>query len=148
MKELQKLITNLKNAKKALDLDLILYRVVQIPRVQRKIIQLNQKQLKKGLDSSNRLLSSYKPYSEMYAKKKGSQLVDLNVDGNFYDTFEVRNTTKGFTIIANTSIYDVEFTDIYGKDIIGLSERSLNELGEFMKPYIIKEIYEILQFNN
>ena len=113
--------------------------------------ELNQdNQLRKGLKANDEIVGFYQDdnYASLKQRVLRSQappgVVDLVVSGEFYRTFEVIPTGTGFTITANTSIYDVDFADKYGQEILGLSPNSIEKLREFLVPMIIEKVFEHL----
>jgi len=127
--------------------DVLLFEVVKNKEVQDKIIDLNQRQLLRGVNSKNITLASINAYSESYAEFKNSNVVDLFYSGDFYKTFFVENRLGGFEIKANTTLYGYDFKDVYGEDILGLTDESKRELEEFLKPYILDYVHGYLQLN-
>ncbi|MCK4883747.1 MAG: hypothetical protein KAS30_02640, partial [Candidatus Diapherotrites archaeon] len=58
--------------------------------------------------------------------------VNLFFTGDFFRTFDIQITETGFVIIANTSIYEKDFKDLYGFDILGLNEENIQKLIQFI----------------
>ena len=140
-------MTELTKKFKELTSDFILFNVIKISKVQEKIIELNHRQLKNGVNSENIALSTFKPYSQSYAQFKGSNTVDLFYSGDFYNSFYVDNKLGGFEIKANTTLYGYDFKDVYGDKILGLTDESKKELEDFIKPYIKQFVNEYIQLN-
>lgn len=69
---------------------------------------------------------------------------NLFLSGAFYETFDVIVSQTGFTIIANTALYGRDFKDIYGFDILGLNDESLQKLIDFIEPIFVREVKELL----
>jgi hypothetical protein len=69
-----------------------------------------------------------------------TELTNLFLTGAFYDTFDIIVSQTGFTIIANTALYGRDFKDIYGFDILGLNDESLQKLINFIEPMFVKEV--------
>ena len=111
------------------------------------IIDLQQKQLRSGKDGRGELITP-EYISPDYARAK--QFIpgriapegtpDLFLTGNFFDTIDVIIGQTFVEIIANTTIYGRDFKDIYGFDILGLNDESLQKLINFIKPEFIEEV--------
>lgn len=110
------------------------------------IIDLQQKQLRSGKDGRGELITpEYR--SPDYARAKQSTpgriapegTPDLFVTGNFFDTIDLVIGQTFVELIANTTIYGKDFKDIYGFDILGLNEESLQKLINFIRPEFIRE---------
>jgi len=143
MGKLDKIFNLIDNFKKAISdsgIDAMMTDILSRPEVRDYIVSLNHLQLKQGTDSEGTELSRYRPYSQSYARYKGSNTVDLYVTGKFYDTFRLNVINDGFEIVADTKIYGKDFKDIYGKNIIGLSVESLEDLRNYLKPIIFSYI--------
>lgn len=115
-------------------------------KVRNLIIELNtQDQLyNKGIDSNNDSLGNYAPFTIREKQRKGqpSDRVTLKDTGAFYKSFDVKVNGNGdIDIVADTIKYGFDgawdLQEIYGVDIIGLNQTSLNEL--------ISELIIILQ---
>lgn len=119
-----------------LDVDVMMFEIMSNKALQRAVIEFNHKQLLNGKDIKGVPLSSYRAYSEAYAAFKGSNIVDLNLTGDFYNTFKVENRLGGFSIVADTMLYDYDFNDVYGGNLLGLDRGNLTELQSILLPYI------------
>lgn len=112
--------------------------------------ELNQNdQLRKGLKANGKEVGFYRndgyaDFKQAIGSKAPTGTVDLVVTGDFYSTFAVDITPKGFQITANTGIYEFDFAQKYGEEILGLSEESIQKLQEFVKPMIIEKVREHL----
>lgn len=113
--------------------------------VQEQIIELNTEvQLYDfGIDSKGNSLGEYSPLTKIIKLSKGQRIdhVTLKDTEAFYDSFFVFVDTKGFTIIADdVAFYDRPLTDVYGIDILGLTEENTNFLIGFitdnLKQYV------------
>lgn len=105
--------------------------------LQDEIVRLNtQEQLyDDGIDSLNRQLGEYTPYTVEIKKQKGQRTdhITLKDTGAFYNSFKVTVNSRGFTIIADDrSKYDVPLTDEFGIDILGLTEDNKSWLYDFL----------------
>ena len=105
--------------------------------VKDEIIRLNtQEQLfDEGIDSLNRTLGDYTPYTVVLKKAKGQRTdhITLKDTGAFYNSFKVQVTSTGIIIQADdSSIYDIPLTKSFGLDILGLTnENSHKKLSYF-----------------
>jgi len=116
--------------------------------VQDEIIRLNtQEQLfDQGIDSQGRSLGDYSNVSvEIYGKPAGH--IRLYDTGHYYDSHKVIVDKTGFNITADdVSIYDEPLTQVWGEDIIGLTEENLNSLKEWiLDNYLIYVKRELLR---
>lgn len=111
------------------------------------LVQLNKNQLyDKGIDSKSVALHPYRSlvYAEMKFNKRGIELVDLFLSGEFQ---------RNFYIIIESETYGISSTDEktekliakYGDDIFGFTEE--NKINAFLiiKPSLVEKINEILQ---
>ena len=144
---------NLQRNLTQINTDKIFKTVWSEPLVQDFIIDLNtNQQLRKGKTASGDDVGQYR--SEVYALAKqllpGREapegVVDLVVTGTFYSTFDIIVTNKGFEIQAQTDIYDFDFINLYGPDILGLSQENINKLVVFIFPFFLEE-FENQLFN-
>jgi len=117
--------------------------------VQDYIINLNtEQQLRKGINSDGDQVGEYR--NDAYAAAKqllpgreaAEGVVDLVVTGTFYSTFDIKVTNKGFSINANTNLYDFDFINRYGESIIGLTQENQHKLVTFIFPFFIEELKE------
>jgi hypothetical protein len=126
-----------------LDIDVMMFEILQRPSVQEHILELNRAQLRDGVNAFGTKLSSINPYEEAYAKINGTT-VDLNVTGGFYRTFEIDNQIGGFDIVSNTALYGY-LKNAYGESILGLTQPSLKELQKYLTPLILEYIKDAIQ---
>lgn len=127
-----------------LDVDKMMFDIMSNTAIQREVIDFNLAQLRDGRDALGVPLSSYRPYSEDYAEFKGSQTVDLNLTGGFYDSFRFVNRLGGFDIEADTMIYKVDFNKIYGNSLLGLDRNNMDSLQKMLMPHIDKYLKQYL----
>lgn len=106
-----------------------------IPDVQEEIVRLNTDgQLFEGVDALSKLLTDiggeYALSTKMEKEASGfdPNKVNLFDTGEFYDSFRVQPTIRGFTIIADTIKADQDLRDRWGDAIIGLNEGSIKDL--------------------
>jgi hypothetical protein len=107
---------SVKEIKKRLtfDIDQMLDKIMAMDSTQAEIISLNQEgQLSEGIDAKEqkiRTIASEEQGTEAYARqtiaersKRGLQIdkVDLNFEGNFWKTFQVKKVRDGWEIIAD-----------------------------------------------
>lgn len=130
----------------------VLVRIWKNEEVQGFIVDLNRvdQLFKKGVDSldepfglyaSDQGTVSFKGASK--SKKRNARIVLFDT-GDFYNTFDVDVKTEGFTITANDKKDDKSLTDIYGKEILGLTDESLEKLSRKILPLFIAETRKLL----
>jgi len=119
--------------------------------VQDEIIRLNtEDQLEEeGIDSLGRKLGDYSPYTVQIKKEKGQRYdhITLKDTGAFYRSFRVIVKKTGFEIIADdSSKYDVPLTDVFGLDVLGLTEQNKQWLYDFLieryHEYVEQKIFQ------
>ncbi len=101
--------------------------------IKKKIIYLNtiEQLYKRGEDSEGlELYPFYAQSTILYKKEKGQRYdhVTLNDSGAFYKTFEVIVSDDYFLINADPNKGDNDLLDIYGEDVLGLTEESKVEI--------------------
>jgi hypothetical protein len=114
--------------------------ILKSPGVKSKIIELNtQNQLfLKGIDSKGKKLKSAsfsailndEVYAAMTialkeAKAQPTDRVTLKDTGDFYESFNVKATDDALIITANTMKEDNDLMEVWGDDIIGLTDENL-----------------------
>lgn len=125
---LDNLIANVKK----LDSDKILKKIIVDPQMQNDILDLNfQGQLyNEGVDALGNFLGNYSPLSvEMKLEGDGDHRIDhitLKDTGEFYDSGKIKNGATEFSITADTEKPDGDLTERFGKNIIGLNEKSIS----------------------
>ena len=134
------------NAQK-LNRDEILKTIWSDPFVQDFIIELNtEQQLKIGkLGNGGDMPEAGPNYlaakrAEIGFQNAPTDKVNLFFTGDFFRTFDIQVTQTGFVIIANTAIYGKDFKDLYGFDILGLNEESIQKLIQFIRDDYQAEI--------
>ena len=133
---------------KELDQDKLLREVWDDSLTQDFIIELNtiEQLFKKSQLSDGELLPAYSLDSYAAAKSSvglnPSGLINLRLSGDFYKSFDVIPNSTGFKIDANTNLYpdSGDFIQIYGPDILGLTEDSQEKLKLFVKDLLIEKI--------
>lgn len=115
------------------------------------IIRLNtEDQLEEeGIDAKGVSLGPYSEFTKAIKRSKGQRTdhVTLKDTGAFYNSFIVVVKDDGFEIIADdVSLYDRPLSDIYGIDILGLTEDNKSFLGDFIYSKYLEYIErELLQ---
>jgi hypothetical protein len=111
--------------------------------VQDEIIRMNtQDQLfEQGIDSLGRSLGDYSPFTVQIKKSKRQRVdhITLYDEGDFYNSFTVRVNKQYFEIDADdSSKYDVPLFQVYGVDVLGLTEESMTYLKKMIIENYIK----------
>lgn len=134
---MDKLITYLTDIKTRINEKYILINIIGKNRkVQNYIIELNtiEQLYNKGIDSQGKSLGSYSPFTVKEKIKKGqpTDRVTLKDTGEFYKSFQIDLSGDDIIIEADTIkiAWDgaQDLLDIYGDDILGLTNRSLDKL--------------------
>ena len=120
--------------------------------IKAKMIELNtQKQLfDKGIDSKGNTLGDYSDFTihEKLFNRNPTQPIDrvtLKDSGAFYKSFSVEMVTNEIIIDAVTQKADTNLADIYGIDILGLTDESLGVIRSMAKEVIINRLNELLR---
>ena len=134
-----------------LDEGLLLRNFVSIPAVQTFILDLNRRDqlFNKGIDSKNRALGVYTPFTINSKQERGVPLpsdfhITLFDTGQFYSTFVIIPGKDFFEIDANPIREDTNLFDDFGEDIIGLNDENLQVLIDFFKETIQLRVREQL----
>ena len=96
-----------------------------------------------GIDSEGVSLGDYAPFTIEEKKKKGLPFdrITLYDEGDFYASFEVKQTKDGFYIVAESIVDSGEdLTEQFGNEILGLTDESIEKLGEKVIPYITEHL--------
>ena len=116
--------------------------------IKKKIIYLNtiEQLYEKGIDSEG--LELYPFYSEatiLYKQEKGQRYdhVTLKDTGAFYKSFAVVVGPDYFLIEADPDKGDNDLLDIYGEDVLGLTEESKAEIMKLAYKVLGEKIREI-----
>lgn len=137
------------NAQK-LDRDKILFEILLDEFNQDFIIALQKEQLRFGIRGDDSEMPDSNPdYVDAVRRIRGSQIkptgrVNLQNTGEYYDTIDVELTPTSFIMIANNSIYGKDFRDLYGFNILGLTDASIQKLIEFIRPTYEAKIIELI----
>lgn len=144
MKDFERLLNNLNK----LDINDIFFSLWKDNKVQNFIIELNTEgkptsQLYElGVDSKGDSLGEYSPYTIQFKVDKGQRFdhVTLKDTGDFYETFNVKPNKKGFEIVANPNKDDDNLFEVYGKEIVGLTDDNQKILLAFIETDFNKEL--------
>jgi hypothetical protein len=117
--------------------------------VQNEIIRLNtEDQLEEfGIDSKGRQLGIYKQTTVSYKIQKGQRYdhVTLKDTGKFYNSFNIRVNVNEIVIDADdTTYYDVPLFDVWGVDVLGLTDENLEYIKKMILENYVKYIYNEL----
>lgn len=85
----------------------------------------------KGIDDTGKLITplySKKTFGIKTSKGQRTDHVTLKDTGEFYNSFRVLNTPDGLLITADSIKDDTDLRERYGKEIIGLTDVSLNKV--------------------
>jgi hypothetical protein len=109
------------------------------------IIELNTKSqlYNDGVDGNGKQLGEYSPFTIEEKKRKGQRFdhVTLKDTGAFYESFELFRTNNAIFVEADVFKEDTNLLEEWGKDILGLNEKSLivlrEKAKEILKPIIV-----------
>ena len=109
-----------------------------------RIIYLNtdEQLYNQGVDSLNRLIGKYAPSTKQIKAARGQRNdhITLRDTGEFYESFRVVPSGDALLIKANPIKDDDNLFELYGKDIVGLTQGSKESLRiqvrELLKAYI------------
>lgn len=140
MEALTRLAKRLKN----LDINEILYEIYQKKEFQELVIDENlvEQLFKHGIDSKGNSLGEYAP-STIKAKKKKGQPYDritLIDHGDFYETYKFTAMKNGFDLFMDGKKESTDLFKRYGKDVLGLTDKSLDKICELVRDEIIEYI--------
>lgn len=112
------------------------------------IVRLNtdEQLYNRGIDSMGRELGNYSTYTLLIKMDKGQRFdhVTLNDTGRFYNSFKIGKTVEGFKITAQTLKEDNDLIQVWGEDILGLTDESLEILIELCRTILLKQMREYL----
>lgn len=114
--------------------------------VQEEIIRMNtiDQLYEEGIDSLNRPIGDYSPVTVMFKRETGQRYdhVTLNDEGDFYRSWSVEISDDSFTIDADdTGKYDVPLFDVWGVDVLGLTDENM----EWLKKMILEKYIEYVR---
>jgi len=139
---LDKLFRVCNNVRK-LDSDKLLKKVFDRPEVQQKVIALQRSQMYDyGVDSEGRSLGNYSDASvKVFGKRPG--FIQVYDTGEFQGGIKVKSDTQTVIIQADTikQAWDgaIDLLDRW-PNLLGLNEKSLSQIREFIRPIFIEEI--------
>jgi hypothetical protein len=124
--------------------------ILNQPDVQDEIIRLNQEnQLKVGLYSDGTDTPDYSAgYKQLKRQLVGNigDKMDFRLSGEFYSTFDVEVLPSGdVNIVADGRKEDLNLFDVYGIEILGLTEDSQNKLIPYFESYLVEYVADKLQ---
>ena len=135
-----------------LDEGIILNRFVELPIVQKFILDLNRvdQLFNKGVDSKNRALGVYTPFTINSKNERGVPVpsdfhITLFDTGQFYSTFVIIPGKDFFEIDANPIREDTNLFEDFGEDILGLNDENLQILIDFFKETVVLRVKEQLR---
>jgi len=135
-----------------LDEGIILNRFVELPIVQKFILDLNRvdQLFNKGVDSKNRALGVYTPFTINSKNERGVPVpsdfhITLFDTGQFYSTFVIIPGKDFFEIDANPIREDSNLFEDFGEDILGLNDENLQILIDFFKETVVLRVKEQLR---
>ena len=108
------------------------------------ILNTDEQLFNQGVDSLNDPLPEYSETSvTLYGKPRGR--IKLYDEGDFYNSFKIRATRNSIIIEADTEKEDTDLAEVYGIEILGLTDLSLSRLLEITVPkyinYVINEVF-------
>lgn len=141
----------LNNAKK-LNQSKILIRIWKDKEVKGFIVDLNRvdQLFKKGEDALGDVFGLYASdqgtvtFNGNTKNKKRNSRISLFDTGDFYKTFDVKVSKDSFSVTANDNKDGDSLTEIYGKEILGLGNESIEKLSRKILPIFITETRVLL----
>lgn len=111
------------------------------------MISLNIEQLNAGLlDTGAPITPAYAPYTVIQKKKKGQPYdrVTLKDEGFFQGAIRVKQYATKYELISLDAKSEA-LQEKYGHEILGLSDPSLGQVRQAMKPLMIKDLRSIIK---
>lgn len=113
--------------------------------VQNEILRINtEEQLdEQGVDSLGRSLGDYSPFTVSMKRFKGDRYdhITLNDEGDFHNSFTVRVVADGWIQDADdSSKYDEPLFEVYGLDVLGITDENLKYIQEMIIENFIKYV--------
>lgn len=144
-----KALTNLARRVKSLSVNDLVDELGEHPEFIDLIIELNtKKQLyDRGINSKGESIGDYSLYTKAIKDEKGQIFdhVTLNDTGKFYESFKVYiNSQKDFVITADTIKDTSDLIVDWGREILGLTDESLNVLRESAKNILIPYVKSVI----
>jgi hypothetical protein len=132
---------------KSLDVKDLLFYVFSKDEVKQFVIDLNTRNqlFDEGVDSKDEFLGEYAA-STLVSKQRrfGSQFpehITLFEKGDFYKTWSVNVDKNGIiTISADGQKEDIDLFEKYGKDVLGLTNDSIQLLIPFIQPFALEYV--------
>lgn len=146
MKDLQKFVFLMKNIRSILKVELD--KQMERAEIKTYITVLNVKQLKEGKRSDGISLPDYSETSvKIYGKPAGA--IKLFDTGDFYNSIEAKTEKSTIKLISTDPKYtqaDINLRGRYGKEILGLTEKNIENVREkIISPLIIEIIQKTLK---
>ena len=113
-------------------------------------------QLSQGLNSDGDIIGTYAAFTDIISEntvfefegqrfeKIAGEPYNFVDTAEFFESFQVAVYADGFTIYANDEKEEGNLQDIYGKNILGLTDENQNKLVEIMLPLFQEEVQRIL----
>jgi len=126
-------------------INIIMNLILSDKTLQQFIIDLNTKEqlFKEGIKSDNTVLGSYSPYTYSYKVNKFGEFprhITLFEKGKFYGSFRIYLKKDYFIIDADGQKDDKNLFQVYGENILGLTEESKEKLREKIKPIFSEKL--------
>ena len=146
------------NNTKAIKVDAIVINLFFNDEVRQFVLDLNRinQLFYRGVDADNKGIGEYSEWTEFINEGKSftyggeskpkiaGDNYTLYYTGEFYRSFDVIVYKDGFSIEANTIKGKTDLSKKYGKQILGLTESSKDELIDKILPIVINDIYKQL----
>ena len=139
--------------KKVAELDegVILNKLIANAEVRKFILNLNTNDqlFNKGIDSQNRSLGIYTPFTVNDKQQRGVPVpsdfhITLFDTGQFYSTFVIIPGKDFFEIDANPIREDTNLFEQYGEEIVGLNDENLQKVIDLFRETISLRVREQL----
>lgn len=128
--------------------------LLRSPGYKAKIIQLILEQHDQGIDGNNEKLKSakanfsnaYSDYTIFLKEQKGqpTDRVTLKDKGTFYASHNVLLDGEDFLITAQTLKEDNDLIEVWGEDILMLTDENLNKIIDITRDIAVRWLQEIL----
>lgn len=119
--------------------------------MQDEIIRLNthEQLYERGVDSLGQDISpdGYAQFTIDYKRETGQRFdhVTLNDTGAFYDSFAIKVGKDFFIIDADGIKDDDDLFDIYGDDVLGLTDESVDDLQLFVYDVVVEMVENLVK---
>ena len=96
---------------------------------------------KQGIDSKGETLGTYSNFTKAAKRKKNlpTDRVTLFDEGDFYKTWKLQFDQRVFEILADGTKPDKNLFDVYGDEVVGLTDQSKQKLIDRVRPLFIEE---------